>query len=257
MRLSRVQRSRCRNSMVARGVATAFAAAFLTSACGAGEEGETTSEDAASGAVRVPAWSPDQAPSPVAERFSDSAASVTYDGTLTIGVDYYSLDCQFRDADLHLIGSRTYEMPVQVVRGPPAEAEGIRESSPFNLIVGANPGNEAGITTISATVATDFRGAPVLFEYWKIDVQGSAIQGELTNGWRQAGLSANIFPTVRPIDPCHPELGVFPMSLEAIEEGARLEGSINDDRADLTITGQILDHTRRFVARVAATRTEE
>lgn len=85
-------------------------------------------------------------------------------------------------------------MPVQVVRGPPAAAEGIRESSPFNLIVGANPGNEAGITTISATVApAPADGSPVLFEYWEMNVQGSSVQGELVNTWGDAGLARNIF----------------------------------------------------------------
>jgi hypothetical protein len=235
--------------------AALIAAALLASACGNDDEGaETNPETAAGSAAHVPAAVLDQEASPVARQFSgaDSAAEDVYEGTLTIDVDYYGYDCQLRDLDLHLEGSRTYEMPVQVVRGPPAEAEGIRESSPYNLVVSANPGNEAGITTVSATVATDPAGAPVLFEYWKMDVQASAIEGELTNSWRQAGLALNAFPTDRPIVPCQP--GVM-RTLQTIEEGARLDGSITDEQAELTITGQTFDHERRFVARVSAART--
>lgn len=223
---------------------------LLVPGCGGGDESTTatvTNEAVAS--------APDPSSSPIARQFSSSdTGEDVYDGTLTIDVDYYGYDCQLRDTELHLEGSRRYEMPVQVIRGTPAEAEGIRESSPYNLLVGASPGNEAGITTLSATVATTPSGEPVLFEYWRMSVQGSAVQGELVNSWRQAGVVANLFPTDRLIVPCRPELGIIPRSIQPIEEGARIDGSITDDRAELEITGQTTDHERRFVAHVSAAR---
>jgi hypothetical protein len=233
-------------------VATALAlAALALSACGDGDEDESTADGAGTlGAAG------EQPASPVAKQFSSAdASSDVYEGNLSIDVDYYGYDCQTLDPTLRLEGSRTYEMPVQVIRGPPAEAGGIRESSPYNLIVGADPGNEAGIGTVSATVAQEPGDIPVLFEYWRMDVQGSNVQGELVNSWRSAGLVLNIFPTDRLLVPCRPELGMIPRSIQPIEEGARLEGSITDENAELTITGQTLDHERRFTGRITAART--
>jgi hypothetical protein len=231
------------------------ATALLVSACG-GDDGGSGGNAAATQAAVSPSEEPR---SPVVQQFSTAAAASetgedVYEGTMSIDVAYYGYDCQLRDLDLHRQGKRTYRMPVEVVRGAAAEAEGIRESSPFNLIVSANPGNEAGLTTVSATVSVDTNGNPVLFEYWKMNVQGSRIEGELVQSWRQAGIAANVFPTDRLIVPCRPELGVIPKSIQTIDEGARMRGAITDERAELTVTGQTFDHERRFVARVNATR---
>jgi hypothetical protein len=232
--------------------AALIAVAVVVSACGGDDENGTT---AAETTTQAGASSASQPLPPAARQFSSSDTSEdVYQGTLRIKVDYYGYDCQLRDLDLHRQGSRTYEMPVEVVRGPPAVAEGIRESGPYNLVVSANPGNEAGITTVSATVAPDPNGAPVLFEYWKTNVQGSDIQAELVNSWRRAGLAANVFPTDRLVVPCRPELGLIPKSIQTINEGARLKGSITDEQVDLTITGETFDKERRFVAEVTATR---
>jgi hypothetical protein len=232
---------------------------LVVPACGSDDEGSdngggggaTTTTTAASQP------SPSQPRSPVAQQFSTAASATSedvYQGTMRIKVDYYGYDCQLRDLDLHRVGSRTYDMQVEVVRGSPALAEGVQESGPYNLVVSADPGNEAGFTTVSATVAPDPNGAPVLFEYWKTNVQGSEIRAELVNSWRRAGLAANVFPTDRLIVPCRPELGLIPKSIQTINEGARLEGSITDEDVDLTITGETFDKERRFVAHVTATR---
>jgi hypothetical protein len=99
---------------------------------------------------------------------------------------------------------------------------GIQESSPFNLVVSATPGNEAGVTIVSASVAPDARdGKPILFEYWTIDGSGSSLEGVLVESWRRAGIAANVFPTDRLVVPCRPELGIIPRSIQTIDEGAR------------------------------------
>jgi hypothetical protein len=231
------------------------ATGLFVSACG-GDDGD----DGGNGTTTQAAEAPSEEPrSPVVQQLSTATAESdpgedVYEGTMSIEVAYYGYDCQLRDLDLHRQGERTYRMPVEVVRGPAAEAEGISESSPFNLVVSANPGNEAGITTVSATVATDPNGNLVLFEYWNMNVQGSDVQGELVNSWRRAGLAANVFPTDRLVVPCRPDLGVIPKSIQTINEGARMRGTISDEQVELTITGETFDKERRFIARVSATR---
>jgi hypothetical protein len=233
---------------VPRFAAALVATVVLLPACG-GDDGPTNA--VRQGSLLGPSRSPVAQQYAAASRTSED----TYEGTLSITVDYYGYDCQLRDLDLHPLGTRTYEMPVQVVRGARAEVEGVRESGPFNLVVGADPGNEAGITIVSATVAADPRtGERTLFEYWRLSGDESEVEGELVQSWRQAGLAANVFPTDRLIVPCRPDLGLLLKSIQTIDEGARLTGTITDDRADLTIEGQTFDHERRFTARITATR---
>jgi hypothetical protein len=234
-----------RRSVTAVAAALAVASALVLAGCGDDDDGATAGSP------------PDQPPSPVAKQFAsaEQTSEAVYEGTLSIDVDYYGYDCQLQDTDLHLEASRTYEMPVQVIRGAPAEAGGLRESSPFNLIIGADPGNEAGLGTVSATVATAPDGTPVLFEYWRMNVQGASVDAELTNSWRQAGLVLNIFPTDTLIVPCRPELGMIPGSIQPIEEGARMSGTITDEQVELTISGQTTNHERRFEGRVTASRS--
>jgi hypothetical protein len=239
----------------------AFAAALvvialLVSACGDDDGDSGGNTTTAQAAAEPPSEEPR---SPVVQQLSnataDSATSEdVYEGTLRISVAYYGYDCQLRDLDLHRQGERTYRMPVEVVRGAAAQAEGVSESSPFNLVVSANPGNEAGITTVSATVATDPNGNLTLFEYWSMNVQGSHVQGELVNSWRRAGLAANVFPTDRLVVPCRPDLGVIPKSIQTINEGAQMRGTITDEQVELEIRGETFDKERRFVAEVTATR---
>ena len=82
----------------------------------------------------------------------------------------------------------------------------------------------------------------------------SNLTGRLAHSWRRAGIAANVFPTDRLVVPCRPDLGLIPRTIQTMDEGARLKGSITDSRADLTITGQTFDHERRFTARITATR---
>jgi hypothetical protein len=64
-----------------------------------------------------------------------------------------------------------------------------------------------------------------------------------------------VFPTDRLIVPCRPDLGILPRTIQTIDEGAQLSGTIDDERAELTIEGQTFDKERRFTARVTATRS--
>jgi hypothetical protein len=100
----------------------------------------------------------------------------------------------------------------------------------------------------------DPEGKPILFEDWRMNAQASSIQGQLVQSWRRAGIAANVFPTDRLVVPCRPDLGLIPKSIQTINEGARLTGTITDERAEVTVTGQTFDLERRFMAQVIATR---
>ena len=226
-----------------------LAAVAVLPACGGGDEGDASPRSAASllGPSR----------SPVAQQYAKAARAgeASYRGALRITVGYYGYDCQLRDLDLHLLGTRTYRMPVRVVVGDRAVAEDVGESSPFNLIVQADPSNEAAITIVTATVVPDARdGSPILFEYWKVRSSGTRIDGQLVNSWRRAGIAANVFSTDRLVVPCRPDLGLIPRTTQTINEGARLTGTVTDSAVNLTIRGQTFDKERRFTARISATR---
>jgi hypothetical protein len=226
------------------GVALAGAALSLAACGGGDDEGKTSAIGPIQGSL-------------LAEQHATSsrAGETVYRGTLRIAVGYYGYDCKLRDTMLHRQGARTYRMPVRVILNPPASVGSVREGNPFNLVVSADPGNEAGITLVSATVSADPRdGRRTLFAYWKITRRGSRLDGRLTQSWRQAGLALNLFPTDRLIVPCRPDLGVLPRSFQTIAEGATLTGSLTDHRVDLTVKGQTFDRERRFTARISATR---
>jgi hypothetical protein len=234
-----------------RGAATLVACAVFLVACSGDDSDANTS------ATTVPRAKSAVVRSPILQSYAKAGRSRqdTYRGTMAITVGYHGYDCQLRDLDLHLLGTRTYRMPVQVIRGARAGAEGLSESGPYNLIVSADPGTEAGITLVSATVVPDARdGDPILFEYWKLTGTGTRISGELVNSWRRAGIAANVFATDRLLVPCRPDLGIIPKTIQTINEGARLSGTITDGRAVLTIKGQTFDKERRFTARVVASR---
>jgi hypothetical protein len=176
---------------------------------------------------------------------------------MTIDVAYYGYDCStfpnITDTDLHHLEDRSFRMPVEVIRGPRSSVGRSQERSPFNLSVGADIGNEAGIQLLSATTAPDERdGKFVLFEYWRITQRGSRLEGRFVEGWRLAGLGANVFPTTRLNVPCLPHLGWSPLTLQPIAEGAELTGTVTDSSFDLTVVGQTLDKERVFRARIKA-----
>ena len=172
-----------------------------------------------------------------------SAESGDYSGTMTIDVAYYDY-CQTRDGNLGFAGSDTYEMDAEVFINPPAELDGERERSPFNLIVGTERGVEASMLLMSAQVVTDTRdGRSALIDYWDIDQDGDDISGVLTDRW--PGLIFNSIETSQLLIPCQPQFGGFSMP-DAIAEGAELTGTVTDDSIELEVLGQSFDREVRF-----------
>jgi hypothetical protein len=174
-----------------------------------------------------------------------------YAGRATVEIAYYDY-CQTYDGNLGYAGTRTYDVAADVFLNPPAEDDGVRERSPFNLIAATEGGVEGAITVMSAQVVTDTRdGRSALFDYWDITERDGAIEGVLTDRW--PGVAINTIQTSSLLVPCRPELGTL-YSTDTIAEGATLAGRVGGDEIDLDLIGQSLDRERRFRVRLTADR---
>jgi hypothetical protein len=174
-----------------------------------------------------------------------------YAGRATVEIAYYDY-CQTYDGNLGYAGTRTYDVAADVFLNPPAEDDGARERSPFNVIVATEGGVEGAITVMSAQVVTDTRdGRSALFDYWDITERDGAIEGVLTDRW--PGVAINTIQTSSLLVPCRPELGTL-YSTDTIAEGATLDGRVGGDEIDLDLVGQSLDRERRFRVRLTAER---
>jgi hypothetical protein len=171
---------------------------------------------------------------------------------MRIKIAYYDY-CQTYDGNLEYAGSAEYEMDAEVFVNPPAEQDGVRERSPFNLLVGSETGVEGTIQLWSALVLTDVSdGRSVLFDYWDIDREGDDLSGVLTDRW--AGLPTyNYIEATQLLVPCRPELGTL-VQRDAIAEGAELTGTLTDDGVTIEVFAQSLDRELRFHVVIEADR---
>lgn len=189
---------------------------------------------------------------PRAPGLSAARSGADYAGTMHVEIAYYDY-CQTGDGNLGFAGSRTYDLDAEVFVNPPAAESGIEERSPFNLIVGTENGVEGAISAVSATVVTDPRdGRSTLLDYWDIDEDGDGVEGVLTDRW--PGYVLNTISTAQLIVPCQTGL-VFVMP-DSIAEGARLAGSVTEDRVRLQLVGQSFDREVRFRATVTTRRRD-
>jgi hypothetical protein len=187
---------------------------------------------------------------PRASRGRGSVKSADYNGTMAIEIAYYNY-CQ-GSGDLEFAGSRKYEMDAEVFVNPPAEDGGVEERSPFNLIIGTEPGVEGTISVVSATVARNNQtGETVLLDYWDIDQRGDDITGEMTERGPISVL--NSISTEQLFWPCRPDMGSMIMPHE-IDTGAELTGTVSDDDIDLELVGQSFSREVRFRATIEVER---
>jgi hypothetical protein len=172
--------------------------------------------------------------------------SADYKGTMVIEIAYYNY-CQ-GGGDLEFAGTREYEMDAEVFVNPPAEDGGVEERSPFNLIIGAEPGVEGTLSVVSATVARNNRtGETVLLDYWDIDQRGDDIDGEMTERGPISVL--NSISTADLFWPCRPDMGSMILP-EEIAAGATLTGTVSDDSIELKLIGQSFSREVRFRATI-------
>jgi hypothetical protein len=175
-----------------------------------------------------------------------------YVGTMSLEIAYYNY-CVTGDGNLRYAGSAEYELDAEVFVNEPAEHEGTRERSPFNLIIASETGVEGSLMIVSGQVATDTRdGESFVIDYWDIEEDDGEVEGTLTDRW--PGLAYNLITTSQPIVPCQPGLT---MALpDTIAEGAQLSGTIDEDEAELELRGQSYDQEVRFRAVIDVTRSE-
>jgi hypothetical protein len=131
---------------------------------------------------------------------------------------------------------------------PPTEHQGIRERSPFNLVLSTDYAREGAVGMFSALLLTDPRdGRSAVFDYWDISARGDTITGTLTDSWAQYGLDVNQIRTTAPLTPCQPA-GPALSDENPIAEGARLTGTVTDEQVRVTITGRTLHQPVKFRA---------
>jgi hypothetical protein len=178
-----------------------------------------------------------------------------YKGSAVVDVAYYD-GCRSGDGSLGFARSETYRMGGGASIHPPTEHQGIRERSPFNLVVSTDGAREGALGMFSALLLTDPRdGRSVVFDYWDLSTRGSVVSGTLTDSWARYGLAVNQIRTTAPLVPCQP--GAPSLSDEnPIAEGARLTGTVTDERIRVTITGQTLHQPVKFRANFDLRRSE-
>jgi hypothetical protein len=171
-----------------------------------------------------------------------------YAGTMTLEIAYYNY-CITRDGNLAYAGSGAYELDSDVFINEPAEHDGVRERSPFNLIVASELGVEGSLLVMSGQVVTDtVDGRSAVIDYWDIDEVDGEIEGTLTDRW--PGLAYNLITTSQPIVPCVE--GLDAALPDQIAQGATLTGTISEDTIALELFGQSLDREVRFHAVIEA-----
>jgi len=170
-----------------------------------------------------------------------------YSGTAVVDVAYYDR-CRSGDGSLAFARSETYRMGGGASVHPQTEHEGIRERSPFNLVLTTDDAREGSVGMFSALLLTDPRdGRSVVFDYWDIGARESTITGTLTDSWAEYGLAVNQIRTTGPLVPCQPG-GPTLADENPIADGARLTGTLTDQRVRVTITGQTLHQPVKFRA---------
>jgi hypothetical protein len=168
-----------------------------------------------------------------------------YKGSSVVDVAYYD-GCASGDGSLEFARAETYRMGGGGSIHPPTEHEGIRERSPFNLVLSTDYAREGAVGVFSALLLTDPRDRrSAVFDYWDLSARGSTITGTLTDSWADYGLAVNQIRTSAPLVPCQP--GAPSLSDEnPIAEGARLTGTVTDERIRVSITGTTLHQPVKF-----------
>jgi hypothetical protein len=167
----------------------------------------------------------------------------TYLGTAEVELAYYD---RCIDGTARFSRTGRYEMDAEVAIGPPAEADGLKERSPFNLLVGAGRSVEGETSVWSATVMFDNNA---LLDYWDIDLRGRTFAGVLAHRHLVSG--TNYVKTEQLLVTCQPQ---FPTTALADEMalGAELAGRSSGDEIELVVVGRTVDEEVRFRLQVEA-----
>jgi hypothetical protein len=161
----------------------------------------------------------------------------TYRGTATVELAYYD---RCVDGTPRFVGSEGYEMDAEVFVSPPAEADGLAERSPFNLLIGAGRAVEGEMNVWSATVLYQ---NDALLDYWDIDLRGRTFTGVLDHPW--PGPDQNYVRTAQLLVTCRPEFPTIALP-DAMAQGATLSGRSSGSEIELEIVGRTLDNEVRF-----------
>jgi hypothetical protein len=167
----------------------------------------------------------------------------TYLGIAEVEIAYYD---RCVDGTPRFSRRERYEMEAEVAIGPPAEADGLQERSPFNLLVGAGRAVEGETSLWSATVLFENNA---LLDYWDIDLRGRSFAGVLEHRYPASGV--NYVRTEQLLVTCQPQYPTIALPDE-MALGAELAGSSSGDEIELEVVGRTVDEEVRFRLEVEA-----
>jgi hypothetical protein len=182
------------------------------------------------------------------------ARTFTYRGVLTTRIHYLTI-CG------HDLGVRENRLPIEVTVGPPlrpkADSPGLpppvgSETNGLHLGVGSTSGHangSPGFIFLASALEFHATSPPVILQYWALSLHGERLRGRLVHDHRAEGAAANELNAITELVPCQPQFGTF-LNAFAISEGATVEGKITTQRVHLLITGNVVEGTRPFAARI-------
>ena len=175
----------------------------------------------------------------------------SYVGTAVTAVSYHDVCGRY-------IGAAEVSWEALVVVGPPLAADGATEANAVHLSLGpplgVSPGE--GMLSLSSAGSLATSSGALLLEYWRLELDGETLTGELVDTHEQEAAAANLLHSQMELVQCQPQFGTTPWTWP-IAEGATLEGRLADDTLELTITGNVtMGRLRPFTFSVTADRVE-
>lgn len=163
-----------------------------------------------------------------------------YQGTAKVALNVY--DYCGSGNSRRLAGSRTYAMPATLDFGKPMQGGGPTEGNPFSLALSVGDPSQQGAMTFKSAQAYNVSSGQALLTYWKLQWDGSKIEGSLTDDHTREAAALNLVNWPTPLVPCRPELGPLPNGYpHPMSTGTAIAGQVTKSSAALAAKGSTGD----------------
>jgi hypothetical protein len=171
-----------------------------------------------------------------------------YDGVATVSIEYWDYDA---NGNLVYQNSGKHQRNVKISVSRPEICGSLSESNPLHLEIDTdmdpvNP-EDADFSIYSGGSFSHPSGGCVLLQYWQLTGSESSFQGTLTDTHSAEANVRNMLWNKQQIAP-----GVDMVSFSSIDKGTILQGTIDDQRAQIRIQGNSVSRTRPFIADIVA-----
>ncbi|MFK3980059.1 hypothetical protein ACI2K4_06710 [Micromonospora sp. NPDC050397] len=200
----------------------------------------TTSAPSPTSAAPSPSDTERDEPEPEPEEEpQDEELDGTWEGTVTISVDYFA-PCS-ASFDWIEVGSQSYRQPAQVAVNAPQQDDG----NNFQLSISTSrQTTEAGFTMVSSGRFNTSSG-PLTLTYWDLTENDGRISGRLVDTHSAEGVAQNLFYTNKRLDPCSDRLGSVLVPL-LMDVGTTISGRLGDRDGSLRVEGRTTDWLRGY-----------